>query len=260
MRLRQICLVADKLAPVIDDLRSVMGLGAGYHDKGVESFGLENEVIPIGDNFLEVVAPTQSGTTAGRYMDRRGGNGGYMVIMQCGDGPKMRERLLGMGVRVALHSDREQFQITQYHPADCGGTLMEIDSVGASPEKRNEYGEPMADWTPAGPDWQQHVSTGIVTALVGADMQSNNPGAIAELWSKHLDLPVQTSASGEPYVQLINAKIRFTEEKDDRGWGLGGIDIKVADRDALFANADARNIQHSDDQFMICGTRINIVK
>lgn len=259
MRLRQICLVADKLAPVIDDLRGVMGLGAGFHDKGVAHFGLENEVIPIGDNFLEVVAPVEPNTTAGRYLERRGGDGGYMVIMQCADGLKMREHLVGLGVRVAHKGDGEYFQLTQYHPADCGGTLMEIDSVGADQAERDTYADYLAPWTPAGPDWKDHLSTDIVTAMVGAEMQSNNPQAIAELWSRNLRLPVETTEDGEPYVQLVNARIRFTKEKDGRGWGLGGIDIEVADREALFANAAERNIPHSDDQLMICGTRINLV-
>ena len=45
--------------------------------QGSAEFGLENTLMPVGRNFLEVVAPIQEGTAAGRYLDRRGGNGGY---------------------------------------------------------------------------------------------------------------------------------------------------------------------------------------
>ena len=36
----------------------------------------------IRTNFLEIVAPVKNNTAAGRYLDRRKGDGGYMVICQ----------------------------------------------------------------------------------------------------------------------------------------------------------------------------------
>ena len=59
IQLRQICLVAHDLEPVIDDLRSILGINSCYVDPGVGKFGLENTLMPIGRNFLEVVAPIQ---------------------------------------------------------------------------------------------------------------------------------------------------------------------------------------------------------
>ena len=82
IQLRQICLVAHELEPVIDDLRSILGINSCYVDPGVAKFGLENNLMPIGRNFLEVVAPIQENTAGGRYLDRRSGDGGYMVITQ----------------------------------------------------------------------------------------------------------------------------------------------------------------------------------
>ena len=85
LRMRQICLVARELAPVVDEFRAALGLEVCHRDPGVGKYGLENALFPIGHNFLEVVAPVREGTTAGRYLDRRGGDGGYMVITQCDD-------------------------------------------------------------------------------------------------------------------------------------------------------------------------------
>src|SRR6185437_8780205 len=62
LRLRQIALVARQLAPVVD--RDVFGLEVAYRDPGVEAFGLENAVLPVGNQFLEVVAPIREGTAA----------------------------------------------------------------------------------------------------------------------------------------------------------------------------------------------------
>ncbi|HTI54640.1 MAG TPA: hypothetical protein VMC04_10435, partial [Verrucomicrobiae bacterium] len=72
LRMRQICLVARSLAPVVDEIRSVLGLEVCHRDPGVGKFGLENALFPVGDSYLEVVAPVRDGTTAGRYLDRRG--------------------------------------------------------------------------------------------------------------------------------------------------------------------------------------------
>ena len=95
MRLRQVCLVAEKLEPVVADLTAVLGLEVAYRDPLVVYFGLENAVMPINGDFLEVVAPVQENTTAGRYLERRGGNGGYMVLLQCADAQAERERITG---------------------------------------------------------------------------------------------------------------------------------------------------------------------
>ncbi len=83
IRLRQICLVAAKLVPAVEDLKAVLGLEVCFKDKGVEVFGLENSLLPVGSNFIEVVAPIKENTAAGRYLKRRNGDGGYMVICQC---------------------------------------------------------------------------------------------------------------------------------------------------------------------------------
>ncbi|MBT7756607.1 MAG: hypothetical protein HN732_04725, partial [Rhodospirillaceae bacterium] len=68
LRLRQICLVAHELAPAVDDLCEVLGLATCHHDPAVGAYGLENALLPVGTNFLEVVAPTESGTAGGRYL------------------------------------------------------------------------------------------------------------------------------------------------------------------------------------------------
>src|ERR1700687_5487458 len=82
IHLRQICLVANRLAPVINDFENILGLEVCFVDKGVATFGLENSLMPVGNNFIEVVAPIKENTAAGLYLKRRNGEGGYMVICQ----------------------------------------------------------------------------------------------------------------------------------------------------------------------------------
>ena len=99
LRLRQIALVAHKLAPVAQDMHDIFGLEVGFRDPGVKAFGLENAIFPVGNQFIEVVSPIRENTAGGRYLDRRGGDGGYMVICQCDEHRPRKERVAQLGIR-----------------------------------------------------------------------------------------------------------------------------------------------------------------
>src|SRR2546421_11609654 len=115
LKLRQIALVAHKLPPIVDQMREVLGLEVGYRDPGVKVFGLENAIFPVGNQFIEVVSPIREGTAGGRYLDRRDGDGGYMVILQCDDHAPRKRRAAELGLRKALESDEPDYGIMQLH-------------------------------------------------------------------------------------------------------------------------------------------------
>jgi len=118
LHLRQVALVASKLAPAIDDLSAIFGIEPCHVDAGVGMWGLENTLIPVDSNFLEVVAPIKDGTAAGRHIARRGGDFCDMVICQTESRDSQRacrERAVAAGVRVAYESDREGLRIMQLH-------------------------------------------------------------------------------------------------------------------------------------------------
>jgi hypothetical protein len=58
---------------------------------------------------------------------------------------------------------------------------------------------------------------------------------------------------------LDNASLRFVRCTDGRPVGLGGIDVKVADRDRVLKAARDRDCYRSDDLAYICGMRIGLV-
>ena len=61
--------------PIVNDLCKLFNFEVAFNDPGVAHFGLENAVIPIGTDFLEVVSPVEENTTAGRYLNKRCGDG-----------------------------------------------------------------------------------------------------------------------------------------------------------------------------------------
>ena len=55
LRLRQIALVGVRLPPVEEALIDVLGLEPCFRDPGVAHFGLDNVLMPIGNQLLEVM-------------------------------------------------------------------------------------------------------------------------------------------------------------------------------------------------------------
>jgi hypothetical protein len=252
LRLRQICLVARKLAPAIEDLKAAFGLEVCYVDPGVKVFGLENSLVPVGNQFLEVVAPIEENTAAGRYLERRSGEGGYMVITQCDDHAPRRKRVEELGVRVAFGIDRPDYQGMQLHPRDTGGSFLEIDW-------QRDGEAPDGPWWPAGPDWWPARRTDVVSAIRAAELQSPDPDRLAHRWSEIVEIPLGQDERGHPTITLENASIRFVEATDGRGEGLGGVDLAVVDRSRLFDAASQRGLPTRDDCVLICGTRFRPV-
>src|SRR5437660_11468248 len=127
MRLRQVVLAARDLDPVVDSICSALGLEVCYRDPGVGFFGLHNALMAVGDAFIEVVSPVQDGTAAGRYLDKRGGDGGYMVLLQVDDLDQERRRIDQLGVRVVWEGKGEGIRGMHLHPADVGGAMGSLD-------------------------------------------------------------------------------------------------------------------------------------
>jgi hypothetical protein len=252
LRLRQTAFIARKLAPIVDDMREVFGLEVGFRDPGVKTFGLENAIFPVGNQFIEVVAPIQEGTAGGRYLDRRGGDGGYMVILQCDNHAPRKRRVAELGVRKALEADEARYKIMQLHPRDTRGSFLEIDEqVGGE--------DPDGPWSPAGPNWKTAVRTDVVRAIAAAEIQSPEPDVVAARWSEILELPVERDPKGRPALHLQNASLRFVKDADGRGEGLGALDVVAVDRKRLLDAAERRGRRVSDNQVMVCGMRFNLV-
>ncbi len=250
LRLRQIAFVAEKLEPVEKDICDVLGVEVCYRDPGVAHFGLENALFPVGNQLLEVVAPTRDMTAGGRYLERRGGNGGYMVITQCDDHAPRRARVEALGIRLVSDFETEEFRNMQLHPKDTGGSFFEIDEqVGEGAH------DPDGPWEPAGPDWQRARHTERVTGIVAAEIQCDDPAAVAGRWGEIAELPVTRDLT----IALDNASLRFVPCTDGRPEGLGGIDVGCTDPTAVLEAAEKVGARSGDRQVTLCGVRINLV-
>ena len=249
MRLRQVALVAKDLAPVQADIAAVLGVDYAYDDPGVGKYGLRNAVFPIGDTFLEVVSPRIPGTTAGRLLQKRGGDGGYMVILfRLMTLRKPRARVREASARIVDQTDGECAAFTHIHPKDIGGAILSLDFM--KPKERWEWG---------GPDWQSHVRTDTSLAIVGAELQAENPAHLAARWAQILGC--STEEDGDFWrIRLDGGEIRFTAAIDGRGEGLGAFDVIVRDIDTVRSRAMARGLVAGGGTVMLAGTRVRLIE
>lgn len=244
IRLRQICLVARDRDAVVADLAAVFGLRVAFEDPAVAAFGLHNAVLPVGDQFLEVVAPVREGTAAGRYLDRRGGDGGYMLIFQTDEQDSVRSRITEMGIRTVLDAEMGGYTCMQLHPADTGVTFLEID-----------HQEPADDWHPAGPDWRVAADTTVVTSLGQADVGCLDPERSSNLWGAIMGLPVTIGRNcGMHKIRPDGFCVRFTPA-GPRGEGIDAVEINVKVPAEVHRRASARGLPSDDESVTIGGVR-----
>lgn len=249
LRLRQICLVAPHLAPVISDISAIMGLNVCYRDGNVAKYGLENALLPVDTILLEVVAPFQPGTAAGRFLDKTGGRGGYMAIFCCDDPDARGRHANGIGVRTANVITHAPYHGVQLHPRDCRAAFIELNHTTGSDDVLGPY-------PPAGPDWQKSIRKDVTLALTEVTMESPDPQGLAEHWGRILQLPVGKSASGETELKLPNASFRFVNGASDL---MSGLTFRVADVAKVRDVARAKSCKVEGDAFDLCGVTFKLV-
>ncbi len=243
MRLRQVALVARELAPVREDIFTLLGLRSDYDDKGVGEFGLRNSVMAMGDTFLEVVSPNREGTTAGRLLDRRGGDGGYMVLAQVDDFSVVNARLDELNLRKIWEIRRDEVLACHVHPKDIGAAIVSFDQM-----------IPAEEWVWGGPRWKEQVAS-FVGNILACDIQGEDPQAMAEKWSDAFAR--ETRLSGDQIEMLLDdgSQINFVEARDGRGDGVSAVEFAVVDGDAIRSAAAQLHLTWRDNEVALCGTR-----
>lgn len=214
-RLRQVVIAARDRDATVEKLRQALGIEVGFEDPGVSAFGLVNAVLPVGDQFLEVVSPVSDDAPAYRWISRNGGDGGYMAIFQFDDLEAARARVAKLGVRTVWQSDHETIKGTHLHPKDLGGAIVSLD-----------WADPPASWAWAGPEWDKHVRTEVVDAIAGIEVA----GADVDRWREVLgrELCDWTCTFLDGPAQITG----FDLHASDRGrvgerHTIGGVEIRL---------------------------------
>jgi hypothetical protein len=248
MRLRQVALASRGLDAAVKALNDAFGLKVAYNDPHIDGYGLRNAVLPAGTGFLEVVEPIREDASAARFLNRRGGDAGYMIIIQVADAEAERARVADMGVRVVDDIDTRAYRCAHFHPADFGGMLTSFDQQRTTPDFREPYG----DWMPAGPDWRAARSPEVLD-LSAVTLAAADPGALAHRWSELTGRGLDADDSLR--LPLDHGEIRFRAGEPGGVTSICELELAMADPQAALERARATGLDVAADGVLIGGVR-----
>ena len=207
LRVRQVVIAVGSLERRADDAVAA-GLPFVHRDPGVEAFGAANSLHAAGDTFVELLAERDPGSAVGRHLERLGGDGGYMVIVQVDDLDAHLAHVGALGVRVVWSGGVDGIRGAHLHPADVGGAIVSIDEA-----------DPPEAWPWCGPAWTGAAGPVEGEPITAIEMTAGDPTAAAARWAAVLD----TTAEGTR-VELPETTIGFVP-RDDRPDRLVAITI-----------------------------------
>ena len=218
IRLRQIALVAHSLDQAITDISAALDVDVIYRDPGVGFFGLHNALFCIGDQFLEVVSPIQEGTTAGRLLDKLGGDGGYMALYEVDDLDARIDHVKSLGIRTVWEGTGDAIRGRHLHPRDTGGTLVSLDQPDIAGE-----------WAWGGPQWKSRRASSAVSAIDSFTVSVPDPDFSRTHWTQlGINEAVRFDPCGEQPEGLTEVTMKCVDSsRDGETFQLCGITITL---------------------------------
>ena len=246
MRIRQVALAASDLAKTDTILRHLLGCDESYADPEIIYFGLDNRLYTVGDCFLEVVSPVQPNTAAGRFLERRGGDGGYMVIVQVENLAEEQVRLADTSIRTVFADDRGNAKAIHLHPKDVPGAIPSLDEMS-----------PPESWLWAGDGWEQRAGR-YVRGILAVEIRSPVPKATGQCWAEAYGIELMPAGEGWR-LEMDGTEIRFAFDAAALEPALMAIDVDAVDLAAICAAADGLGLERDGHVVTVCGVAFNFL-
>lgn len=126
-KIEHVALAVADLDAAITHYREVWGIEV-THRETIEDQGVEEAMLPLGDTFLQLVAPIHDETTVGRFLASRG-EGLHHLAYEVDDLPRTLEDLKAKGVQLIDEVPRRGGRghlVAFVHPKSNHGLLVEL--------------------------------------------------------------------------------------------------------------------------------------
>lgn len=210
-RVRHYVLATHDMNFVCDQLYEVLGLPPTPKKEGpgtTEQYGFYSTMMRVGTTMIEVVQPIKPDHLLNKWFDERGGDGGFMVVMQTYDGEALKARAAAEQLKLTrdmMFRGQHMLQFDYKH----FGTHFELYKY--TPED-NWWGNPLT-----GP----YSDARVASDILGSDVAVDDPAAIAAQAAR-LFLGRQDGNRvhfGDRYVNFVEAKGQWR--------GLVALDFKA---------------------------------
>jgi hypothetical protein len=223
IRIRQVALCVSDIRPTERAIEQALDITCVHRDKPGAPIWMFNGVFPVGQTFLEILQPERAEAPTQKFLEKQGGDAGYMLILQVDNLEQARLRVEADGVRIVADMQPRQYHgieggAIHLHPGDTGGALMSFDW--------------MADWDAwawAGQAWPWHQRTSVVSKIVAVEISSPAPDVLATRYARLLGRPLNSDGT----ISLEDSHIRFIQGPPKSRDRLSGIDMTAADRERV---------------------------
>jgi methylmalonyl-CoA/ethylmalonyl-CoA epimerase len=127
MKIEHIALAVADLEAAVAHYADVWGLTVDHRER-VEDQGVEEAMIPVGDTYIQLLAPTGPDTTVGRFVERNG-EGLHHIAYEVADLEATLADLKAKGVRLIDEEPRlggRGHMVAFVHPKGNHGLLVEL--------------------------------------------------------------------------------------------------------------------------------------
>ena len=232
MRLRQLVIATNKIEVLADNICDLFELKRTYSDPELIVFGLENILIPLGDTFIELVTPVKENTSAERFLKKRDGDGGYMVIVDTDDLSEEKKRLEKEKLDIVWHENRKFYDIhgqsLHLHPKQVGGAILSIDRMN-----------PTSSWLWAGTEWEKDINKSMVSHLSGVNICSPDPDNLLCNWERALG---RKRAANGTSIDLSGSSINFVINTQSQSEHISAFQIHTGKRLEIEKRAASRGV------------------
>ena len=220
IRIRQIAICTEDIWPVESTIARDLEVASVHRDKPGAPIWMFNSVIAVGHTFLEILQPERPSAPTQKFLDKQGGAGGYMLLLQVDDIDAARNRAEAAGVRVVMDMPKRSYHGTtgaaiHLHPGDTGGVLTSFDWM-----------EEWDSWAWGGQAWPWHQRTDVVSGIVGAEITSANPQKVANRFAEFIGRDLDDDG----LLQLDEGYLSFIQGAEDARDRLTAIHMRASDR------------------------------
>lgn len=209
--IRHYVMATSNLETVSAELQDFLQVPQGFRHDMSEALGFRNEMMKIGDTMLELVQPVKPDHRLHRWLKERGGDGGYMIVLQTFDAEAFRERCAAEKLRLTRDMQFRGQDMIQLDPKRFG-THFET----------YKYTLPNGWW--GDPNGRDYGKSRRAAEIVAAEVAVEEPAGIAAQIGRIFLSPV----SGQS-VEFVDKTVRFVPP--DPPWrGLVGLDFQAIDR------------------------------
>ena len=188
------------------------------------AFGFRTKMIRVGTTLIEVVSPIREKHQLQDFFVERGGDGGFMVVMQTYDDDALLARAAAAGHKLAFEIPNFMGQHLMQFDYKTFGTRFEFYKY--TPED-NWWGTPLNG---------EYNDPKVAEDILGAEVAVENPASIAETAASTF-LGKRDGAS----VTFIDRRIDFVEPVG-KARGLTAIYLKARDRSRVGTSETVANV------------------